>query len=140
VAIVVRWRRVFLDGRRSLSRILIVENDVHTRELARAFLTGAGHTVSFAGDGGAALLELVQSAPELVVTEIMLPKVDGLSLCERIKRDPETQHIKVLVVSMLAAAVRSREAGADGFLKKPLSERRLVDAVTSALDAQPCSA
>jgi CheY-like chemotaxis protein len=118
-----------------VSRILIVESDFHTRELARAFLTGAGHSVSFAPDGDAALLELVASSPDIVVTEIMLPKLDGLSLCERIKRDPETQHIKVLVFSILAAVVRSREAGADGFVKKPLSERRLVDAVANALCA-----
>jgi CheY-like chemotaxis protein len=118
-------------------KILLVEADVHTRELARAFLSGAGHSVSFAVDGAAAMVEVLESPPDVIVTEIMLRKLDGLSLCKRIKGDPETQQIKVLVVSVLAAVVRSREAGADGFLKKPLTERRLVDAVTSALDAPP---
>ena len=119
-----------------MPKILIVESDVHTRELARVFLSGAGHSVSFAGDGAAAMLEVVGSAPDVVVTEIMIRKVDGLSLCKRIKGDPKTEHIKVLVVSILAAVVRSQEAGADGFLKKPLTERGIVEAVTSALGAQ----
>ncbi len=120
-----------------MPKILIVESDVHTRELASAFLSGAGHSVSFADDGAAAMLDVLESSPDLVITEIMIRKVDGLSLCKRIKQDPKTEHIRVLVVSILAAVVRSREAGADGFLKKPLSERHLVDAVTSALGAQP---
>jgi CheY-like chemotaxis protein len=103
------------------------------------FLSSAGHSVSFAGDGAAAMLEVLESSPDLIVTEIMIRKIDGLSLCKGIKRDPKTEHIKVLVISILAAVVRSQEAGADGFLKKPLTERRLVDAVTSALGAQPRS-
>ena len=122
-----------------LSKILIVESDVHARELARAFLSAAGHDVSFASDGAAAMLQVLESSPDMIVTEIMTRKVDGLSLCKRIKHDPKTEHMKVLVVSILAAVVRSQEAGADGFLKKPLTERRLVDAVTSALGAQPRS-
>lgn len=118
-----------------MAKILIVDSDVHTQELARSFLTAAGHSMSVAIDGTAAMSHIVESSPDLVVTEIMVRKLDGLSLCKRIKADPQTQHIKVLVVSILAAAVRSQEASADGFLKKPLNERRLLDAVTSALDA-----
>jgi CheY-like chemotaxis protein len=116
---------------------LIVESDGHARELARAFLTGAGHAVTLAIDGAEALERVADSTPDVVLTEIMVRKVDGLALCKRIKGDPATQHIKVVVFSILAAIVRSQEAGADGFLKKPLTERRLVDAVTSALGAHP---
>jgi CheY-like chemotaxis protein len=134
---VVQCRRASLDVGWFVPRILIVESDVHTRELAHAFLTGAGHSVTFAGDGAAAMNELAESSPDMILTEIMLPKLDGLSLCKRVKGDPQTQHVKVLVFSVLAAVVRSHEAGADGFLKKPLSERRLLDAVTSALGAPP---
>jgi CheY-like chemotaxis protein len=118
-------------------RILIVESDVHARELARAFLTGAGHAVTLASDGADALAQVAESPPDVVLTEIMVRKVDGLALCKRIKADAATQHIKVVVFSILAAVVRSQEAGADGFLKKPLTERKLVDAVTSALGAHP---
>jgi CheY-like chemotaxis protein len=121
-------------------RVLIVESDAHSRELSRAFLTSAGHTVTFASDGAEALVHLVESPPDVVITEIMVRKIDGLALCKRIKGDPATQHIKVVVFSIMAAMVRSREAGADEFLKKPLTQRKLVDVVGSVLGgsaAQP---
>jgi CheY-like chemotaxis protein len=112
---------------------MLVEGDAHARELARAFLVGVGHTVTLAADGADALAQLVEASPEVVITEIMVRKVDGLSLCKHIKGDPATRQIKVVVYSMLAAMVRSREAGADEFLKKPLTQRKLVDVVASVL-------
>jgi CheY-like chemotaxis protein len=124
----------------NVSSVLIVEGDAHARELARAFLAGEGHTVTLALDGAEALLRLGESPPDVVLTEIMVRRIDGLALCKRIKGDPATQHIKVIVFSIMAAMVRSREAGADDFLKKPLTQRKLVDVVASVLgetDAPP---
>lgn len=116
-----------------MPRVLIVEGDAHARELARSFLAGAGHEVTLAGDGAEALVQVSTAPPDVVLTEIMVRKIDGLALCKRIKAEPTTAHIKVVVFSILAALVRSREAGADEFIKKPLTERKLVDAVTSVL-------
>lgn len=119
---------------------MIVEGDAHARELARVFLTSVGHRVELAADGAEALARLDEARPDVVVTEIMLRKIDGLALCKRIKGDPATQHIKVVVFSIMAAAVRSREAGADDFIKKPLTQHKLVDVVASVLggpDPQP---
>lgn len=119
---------------------MIVEGDAPARELARAFLTDAGHDVTVVADGAEALVQLGTVSPDVVITEIMVRKVDGLALCKHIKGDAATQHIKVVVYSILAAMVRSREAGADDFLKKPLTQRKLVDVVASVLGnthAQP---
>ena len=69
------------------------------------------------------------TAPAIVVTEILVPKVDGLKVCRTLKSDAETRQILVLVFSILAAEDRAREAGADGFLRKPLNEALLVDSV-----------
>ncbi len=113
--------------------MLIVEADIHVRELAKSFLSDAGHTVTFATDGAEALTRLPEVQPDVVLTEIMLRKLDGLALCKRIKAEPSTQHIKVIVASILAAAARAKEAGADDFLKKPLAQQRLVDAVNSVV-------
>ena len=82
-------------------------------------------------------MRLAEVRPDVVITEIMLRKVDGLSLCKHIKADPTTQHIKVVVFSILAAMVRSREAGADEFLKKPLTQPKLVNVVASVLRGSP---
>ena len=120
-----------------MPRVLIVESDAHARELARSFRAGAGHVVTLAGDGAEALQEVLLAPPDVVLTEIMIRKLDGLALCKRIKGDPATAHVKVVVFSILAAVVRSREAGADEFLKKPLTERKLVDVVSSVLGTQP---
>jgi CheY-like chemotaxis protein len=118
---------------RTMCRVLIVDSDANARELARAFLADAGHVVSLAADGAEAIAHIAEAPPQVVLTEIMIRKIDGLALCRRVKTDPATDHIRVVVFSVLSAAVRSQEAGADGFLKKPLTERKLVDAIASAI-------
>ena len=114
------------DGR---AIILVVERDPHVRELEAYFLEEAGFMVEFAADGAAAL-ELARAVrPDIVITEVLVPKLDGLSLCRAIKTDPGLSDTVVLVFSILAALSRASEAGADAFLMKPLAERRLVDTV-----------
>ena len=109
--------------------ILVVERDPHVRELETFFLNEAGYTVEFTEDGPSALERARQLRPELVITEVLVPKLDGLALCRELKNDPQTADIMVLIFSILAASTRAREAGADAFLMKPLAERRLVDTV-----------
>jgi CheY-like chemotaxis protein len=109
--------------------ILVVERDPHVRELEAFFLNEAGYAVEFADDGPAALERTRRLRPDLVITEILVPKLDGLALCRQLKEDPETRGVQVLIFSVLAASTRAREAGADAFLLKPLAERRLVETV-----------
>jgi CheY-like chemotaxis protein len=115
------------SGGRAL--ILVVERDLHVRELEAYFLEEAGFAVEFTADGAAALQRARELRPEIVITEILVPKLDGLALCRCLKQDPQLRQIMVLVFSILAAGARAREAGADAFLMKPLAERRLVDTV-----------
>jgi len=70
------------------------------------------------------------------VTEILVPALDGLALCRRLKADPRTCDVAVLVFSILSAADRAREAGADAFLLKPLAEHTLVRTVQALLEAR----
>ena len=113
--------------------MLVVERDPHVRELELFFLNEAGYSVDFAEDGEAALKLAHERKPAIVVTEIMVPKLDGLALCRKIKADPVLGDTVVLVFSILAAHGRARDAGADAFLMKPLAERRLVDTVRELL-------
>ncbi len=64
-----------------------------------------------------------------MITEILVPKLDGLSVCRRIKAVPELSGTVVLIFSILAAGGRAKEAGADAFLRKPLAEQSLVSTV-----------
>ena len=117
--------------------ILIVERDQSVRALERHFLERAGFQVEFA-DHGLELLERVQAArPRVIVTEILVPKLDGLTLCRRLRDDPLTRDIPVIVFSILSAAPRAAEAGAFAFLRKPLVESVFVGIVQEAIAARP---
>jgi two-component system response regulator MprA len=119
------------DSERAL--VLVVERDPHVRDLESFFLNEAGFAVDFAADGAEALELVRKRKPAIVVTEIIVPGVDGLALCRKVKDDPDLAGTVVLVFSILAAQARARDAGADAFLMKPLAERRLVETVKALL-------
>ena len=116
--------------------ILVVERDPHVRDLEAYFLEKAGYTVEFAHDGEDALVMVERVRPDIVITEVLVPKLDGLSLCRRIKAAPATARTRVLIFSILSVAERAREAGADAFLLKPLAEQTLVLTVTQLLEEE----
>ena len=116
--------------------ILVVDRDPHVRELESHFLHQAGYSVEFAQDGDAALEKAREICPDILVTEILVPALDGLALCRRLKADPRTRDVAVLVFSILSAGDRAREAGADAFLLKPLAEHTLVATVQKLLAAR----
>jgi two-component system alkaline phosphatase synthesis response regulator PhoP len=117
--------------------VLIADRDPSVRALQEHFLTHAGYVVEFADDGEIAL-ELARTIqPQLIVTEILLPKIDGLSLCRLLRDDPLTREIPVMVFTILASAGRAREAGATAFLRKPFVDSIFVPAVQGLVASQP---
>lgn len=116
--------------------ILVVERNPVVQDLERYFLEQAGYTVEFASDGMDALERARELRPRIVVTEIMVPVLDGLSLCRMLKADPQTDHARVLIFSHLHAEDRAREVGADAFLLKPLSEELLIQTVERLIASQ----
>lgn len=113
--------------------ILVVERDPQVRELEAYFLNEAGFAVEFAADGVAAMKLAETIRPHIIITEVLVPKMDGLALCRAVKKDPTLKHTVVLIFSILAVQARAKEAGADAFLMKPLAERRLVETVRELL-------
>ena len=118
---------VVAPERRAL--ILVVERNPTVQRLERYFLEQAGYTVEFVADGISALARARELHPQILVTEILVPKMDGLSLCHALKSDSGTRDISVLVFSHLHAEDRARDAGADAFLIKPLDETLLIENV-----------
>ena len=116
--------------------ILVVERDPHIKKLERFFLEQAGYRIEFVDDGVQGLERARALLPRILVTEIMLPRMDGLRVCRALKSDPATKGIAVLVFSILCAEDRAREAGADAFLLKPLDDERLVETVSRLLEAK----
>ena len=113
--------------------ILVVERDPHVKALERYFLEDAGFAVEFADDGQQAIELARRMQPAIVITEILVPKCDGLTVCRTLKHDDHTRHIIVMILSILAAEDRAREAGADGYLRKPLNDNLLVESVRKLL-------
>ena len=113
--------------------ILVVERNPMVARLERFFLEQAGFSVEFTSDGISALARAKELRPKIVVTEILVPKLDGLSLCRAIKSDPLTKEILVMIFSHLHAEDRATEAGADAFLTKPLNEELLIETLEKLL-------
>ena len=120
--------------------ILVVERNPMVQRLERFFLEQAGYSVEFTTDGLTALARAQELRPAILVTEILVPKLDGLSLCRKIKGDPATQEMLVMIFSHLQAEDRAIEAGADAFLEKPLNEELLIETLQKLLDIRKRSA
>jgi len=116
--------------------ILVVERNPVVQRLERYFLEQAGYTVEFASDGLSALKRAQELKPKILVAEILVPELDGLSLCRALKSDAATASIRVLIFSHLHAEDRAHEAGADAFLVKPLSEELLISTVEKLLSIE----
>jgi two-component system response regulator MprA len=120
--------------------ILVVEHNPMVQRLERFFLEQAGYSVEFTSDGLTALERAQELLPSILVTEILVPKLDGLSLCRKIKSEPATRDMLVMIFSHLQAEDRAYEAGADAFLEKPLNEELLIETVQKLLDIRKRSA
>ena len=105
--------------------VVLVDQDRHVRDLVGLFLTRAGFQVELADTGYIALDRVRRLGRAIIVTEILVPKLDGLALCRLLKQDTALQ-TGVVVLSMLSAAEEARASGADAFLMKPIDEERLV--------------
>jgi CheY-like chemotaxis protein len=111
-----------------VSRILVVDDEPDQRFLLRRILQRAGHEVREANDGAAALQAVRESPPDLVVTDVMMPVMDGVELIRCLRVDPATAHIPIL-----AASGDTHLAGAaDAVVAKPYDWRHLL-AVADAL-------
>ena len=110
-------------------KILVVDDEPDALEVLGFKLREAGFTPLFATDGLKALAAVRAERPDLVVLDLMLPELDGLEVCELMRRDPATAGIPVLMLTAKAAEmdrVVGLELGADDYVTKPYSPRELV--------------
>jgi DNA-binding response OmpR family regulator len=114
-------------------RVLVVEDDLTVAEVVLAYLRRAGYEVAHAADGPAALECAARSWPDLVVLDLMLPGLDGLEVCRRLR---ETAPVPVIMLTALGSEndrVMGLELGADDYVTKPFSPRELTLRVRSVL-------
>jgi phosphate regulon transcriptional regulator PhoB len=117
-------------------KILVVEDESDIRELLRYNLAQEGFAVEEAADGAEALDRIARRAPDLLVLDLMLPRLSGLELCRRLRSNPESARLPILVVTAKGAEVDrvvGLEMGADDYVVKPFSPRELVARVKALL-------
>jgi CheY-like chemotaxis protein len=117
--------RVNADGEGTvfLSRILVVDDEPAQRFALRRIFERAGHEVTDAGNGAAALRAVREAPPDLVVTDMMMPVMGGAELIERLRRDPATVGIPILA----ASGDPHLAVGADAIISKPYKHQRLIE-------------
>jgi signal transduction histidine kinase len=122
--------------------ILIVDDNVDTVELLRKRFLADGYEIVAAYDGEEALRNVREYVPDLVVLDIMMPKIDGLEVCRQLKDDETTKHIPILMLtakSEVPDKVKGLDTGADGYLTKPFDYHELEATVRSLLAQKDAS-
>jgi two-component system, cell cycle response regulator len=116
------------------ARVLVVDDILPNVKLLEAKLTSEYYDVLTASSGEEALKRVAQDSPDIVLLDVMMPGMDGIEVCRRLKSNPETAHIPVVMVTALTDAqdrVRGLECGADDFLSKPVNDMALMARVRS---------
>lgn len=116
--------------------ILLVDDNLQNLELMQAYLEGLGCTIQTARDGIEAVRMIDDDPPDLILLDVMMPRMSGFEVCQRIKSTPATSHIMVIMVTALHEVgdfERAKEAGTDDFITKPVNKLELLTRVESLL-------
>ncbi len=113
--------------------MLVVEDDVTVREVVVSYLRAAGHDVTEAADGLTALEIMEKTPADLVVLDLMMPGIDGLEVCRRLRRAGDVPIVMLTALGNEQDRVIGLELGADDYITKPFSPRELVLRVDSIL-------
>ncbi len=120
----------------SRAEILIVEDEEEIRELVRYNLERGGYQVAGTDSGDDALTRVRSLKPDLIVLDLMLPGLDGLSVCRILKEDPETRSVPIIMLTARGEEkdiVAGLELGADDYVTKPFSPRILLSRIEAVL-------
>ena len=120
-------------------RVLIADDNPQGVELLEAYLGSSGYEIETAADGEETLRKLKQWGPDLILLDIMMPKISGFEVCKRLRADAATRNVAVLMITALdqpSDIERAVEAGTDDFLTKPINKTELLLRVRSVLKSR----
>jgi two-component system alkaline phosphatase synthesis response regulator PhoP len=123
-------------GGMAKGRILVVDDEIYIVHILDFSLGMEGYEVLTALDGEQALEKARTEKPDLIVLDIMMPKLDGYETCKRLKADAETKDVPVILLSAKGRNVDQKvgfEVGADDYITKPFSPRKLVERINAIL-------
>ena len=116
--------------------VLVVDDNPQNLELLLAYLEEVDCTTNSAGDGAEAMDIIRKTLPDLVLLDVMMPKMSGFEVCRRLKNDPDTAEIPVIMVTALnelGDIERAIDSGTDDFLSKPINKWELLTRVKTML-------
>ncbi len=111
------------------ARILIVDDEPNIVIPLEFLMKREGYDVETAGDGEAALRAVAERQPDLVILDVMLPRMNGFEVCRELRRDPRSQGLKILMLSAKgreSEVAKGLDVGADAYVTKPFSTRELM--------------
>jgi two-component system sensor histidine kinase/response regulator len=120
----------------SKAKVLVVDDSKESIDLLEYFLKPAGYEILKAQDGPTALEIVEKDNPDIILLDVMLPKLNGYQVCEKLKKDSSTFHIPIIMITVLKELkdkIKGLEAGADDFLSKPFDSVELLTRVKSLL-------
>lgn len=120
--------------------VLLVEDNPQHLELLEAYMEGVPEArVVTAVNGLEAMAKVAEESPDLVLLDIMMPKMSGFEVCKRLKNDPKTRDILVVMVTALNETgdiERAAECGTDDYLSKPIDRKALIDLIRNLLSTK----
>jgi DNA-binding response OmpR family regulator len=121
------------------ARILIAEDTPSAAEVLDAYLEDGDFELRFARDGEETLRQVADWKPDLVLLDVMMPRISGFEVCKRLRADPATHNVAVLMITALdqhSDIERAVEAGTDDFLSKPIAKSELLRRIHALLSAR----
>jgi len=122
-----------------MPRILIADDDAPNADLLEAHLDGSGYETKITSNGEQTLALAKSWKPDLILLDVMMPKLSGFEVCRRLRADPQTRDVAVLMVTALDQSTdveTAVESGTDDFLTKPINKTELLLRVRALLDSR----
>ncbi len=126
----------------SAAKILIVEDNPEGAELLEAYLATTDYIIEIAHDGEDSLKKVQTFRPDLILLDVMMPKISGFEVCKRLRKDPESKSVVVLMITALDQhhdIDRAVEVGTNDFLTKPINKAELLLRIKAALASRQFS-
>lgn len=120
-----------------MKKILIVDDEIDVVEVVAVLLEHEGYEILKAYDGQEALEVVENSNPDLIILDIMMPKIDGVEVCKRMRKQEKLKDIPIVMFSAKLSAIDKKEsfdAGADGFISKPFNARGFIAGIKTYLE------
>jgi DNA-binding response OmpR family regulator len=120
-------------------RILVVDDEIYIVHILEFSLTMEGYNILTAFDGEEALRVIEQERPDLVVLDIMMPKLDGYEVCRRLRKEERFSGLPVILLSAKGRSIDREvglQAGADDYITKPFSPRKLIEKIRELLERE----